>query len=213
MAIAYDNGGAGTAGSGNFTQSFTVSSSANRFLFVFCFDTGTSSSPNVTGITYAGTSLTKQTVLYDSSIAAYDIYYMYAPASGANNLVISYSTSQPTRAVWTSYTGVKQSGFPDASSAVWDVPATTSTATLTCTPVAAGAWGILGIAMGSASPTTNYTTRENQNSRIISDTNGTISGSTSMTATNSSNNDGLGQMFTIAPFVAVTANGQFLQFM
>lgn len=86
----------------------------NLALFVAGFgrDGGTDS---VTGITYAGAALTKtgskNTGSADNRYAY--LWHKLGPATGANNVVITTSGGDGT-AVAVSYTGVSQSGMPDA---------------------------------------------------------------------------------------------------
>lgn len=42
-------------------------------------------------------------------------YYLIAPATGSNNVVVSISSARDIRSLSVSYTGAKQSGQPDAS--------------------------------------------------------------------------------------------------
>lgn len=111
MAIAYDSNGTalGSSALGSFTFAFTVGSGANRILFV---GVGHASGPGeqISAITYGGVSLTK--VAYGLGSA---LWYLIAPATGANNLVFTSAAATTVYVSASSYSGAKQSGQPDAS--------------------------------------------------------------------------------------------------
>lgn len=111
MAIAYDSSSYGEAsGVNSVTYSHTCSGS-DRLLFVGALSQG---SDNLTGITYNGVSMTQVNKQAKGSDYLY-LYYLIAPATGANNVVVSRSGS--TGVLWStssSYTGARQSSVPDA---------------------------------------------------------------------------------------------------
>jgi len=89
MAIAFDattDGGNTTATSLTYSHTCTGS---NRILFVSVI--GAIGSDNVTGATYAGAAMT----LVDKQASARSTYlfYLIAPATGANNVVVSAGSS------------------------------------------------------------------------------------------------------------------------
>lgn len=96
----------------SLTLSHTVGAGNNRILLVAYQAAGTADT--VTGITYGGQAMTKLI----SSIApdpisgpgqmAVGVYAMVAPASGANDVVITSSASTDIRGTAISYTGVEQ---------------------------------------------------------------------------------------------------------
>src|SRR5665213_3439261 len=122
------NSGTGTT----ITTTFVVGSNSNRAL-VLALVTGGS---DATSITYAGAGLTK---INSSSITGttnfLDIWYLSAPATGSNSLVIHFSGSQA--AYWNiySYYNVAQSGQPEAHNT--GIGGTRS-ATVTTTPLTNG---------------------------------------------------------------------------
>lgn len=216
MAIAYDGNGASfsAVAATSFSTSFTVGSGSNRILFVW-IDPGT---VGVTSVTYNGVNLSQ----YNGTYAFSDnqvLWYLIAPATGSNTLVINYTLAHIVRVCAASYSGVLQSGFPDnVSSTVFN----SGTATVTCnlTPVASNCWGILfgNNNNGNLSSTSGCVQRcggvvtSPQTDGFICDTNGTISGSTNMSATSTGN--GIGAvMVSIAPAGAAANKSNFLAFM
>lgn len=116
MAIAFDNAaylGIGT-GVSSFSASYTTSGS-DRILHVGVFVTGNGGSDVLTSATYAGVSLTR----INTQVVNFENIYLYelvAPASGANNVVISFSApiGGIVIADAISHTGAAQSTQPDA---------------------------------------------------------------------------------------------------
>ena len=114
ISLAYDATAQGSvAGAPSLTFAHTCTGS-NRILVVGVNVSNTSIT--VSGVTYAGTSMT-QITSQDVSTPATRIYlfYLVAPSTGANNVVISTSSSATITASSVSYTGAKQSAQPDAS--------------------------------------------------------------------------------------------------
>lgn len=118
MAIAYDNKASGTATSASsLTYSHTVGSGSNRILFVYSGGRYSSGGEYPTGVTYNGVAMTEIAALrQDYSNIRSSVWYLVAPASGANNVVISYSTSRDSiTGLSLSYDGASQTGIPDAT--------------------------------------------------------------------------------------------------
>lgn len=118
MAIAFDASASGNnAGASSLTIAHTCTGSDRLLLVgVFCQETPTSYDV-VTGVTYNGVAMT-QLAKIDCGIAVQGVYLygLLAPATGANNIVVSASTTTDVLELKSlSYTGVKQSGLPDAS--------------------------------------------------------------------------------------------------
>lgn len=111
-AIARDvavSGGSVTATS--LTYSHTTSGSDR--LLVVTYQSGTSAD-RITGITYGGVAMTKLgSSLQNTRFTGY--YYLLNPSLGANNVVLTGSTSDVIEAYSASYTGVNQTGNPEAS--------------------------------------------------------------------------------------------------
>lgn len=111
--IAYD--AVSTYTSGAPATSHTIShtcTGSNRLLLVGFYKSNTAD--DVTGITYAGVAMTRVQTSSFSASRAY-LYAIMAPATGANNIVISISASRSIEAVNTSYTGCNQDYTPDAT--------------------------------------------------------------------------------------------------
>lgn len=116
--VTYDNSytGASIAGVNSQTTSYTVGTGANRILVVGTWSTTTSN--DVSGITYAGVAMTQVgTGIANSTDGYITMWYLLNPTSGANNIVVSLSDSAAHfNSFGASYSGAKQSGQPDASS-------------------------------------------------------------------------------------------------
>ncbi len=97
----------------SLTYSHTCSGS-NRGLWVAVY--AGSASDVITGVTYNGVAMTRvdAQAMPSSSGYAY-LYRLIAPATGANNIVISSSSSVDIQSVSASYNEIKQSGQPDAT--------------------------------------------------------------------------------------------------
>ena len=103
MAIAFDNS---TADSHGYTNSLTFShtvAGTDRLLLVGASARGES----VTGMTYNGTSMTLLEAANPGNIET-TLYYLIAPDTGANNVVITCSGPGSVAAVALSLTGVHQ---------------------------------------------------------------------------------------------------------
>lgn len=140
MAIAVDNSAAltnwVTTGTSQ-TIAYTCSGS-DRLLLVGIMIS--SSSDLVTGVTYSGTAMSRQGTTNDAfGSNRFYLYSLIAPATGSNNVVISLSSSTSMSSVALSYTGVKQTGFPDSSVTSGGSTGTTSFS-LNFTTVADNCW-------------------------------------------------------------------------
>lgn len=174
MAIAFD-AATNSGNSSGTTKTFahTCGSGANRILFVGCYG---GSTDILTGITYGGVAMTfleKQTVGFGDRYIY--LYYLLNPASGANNVVISFSSSENCAADAVSYTGALQSGVPDAHNNWQDAFVTSISHSLTT--VADNCWIVfLAKTNGAGNPTadTGLTVRGAGNSMSIFDSNSAI---------------------------------------
>lgn len=161
MAVAFDaatNGGTTTGTS--LTFSHTNGSGAERMLLVgFKADTALDL---ITGVTYNGVAMT----LVDKQEPAGDrwtyLYYLVAPATGANNVVISASASTFIGAAAASYTGVAQVA-PEASGKMRSTGATNG-ASLSVTTITDNAWLAATIANGTGAFTADGNTTSRVNS-------------------------------------------------
>ena len=69
----------------------------------------------ITGVTNNSVSMTELARVLPSGDRWLYLFYLLAPATGAHNIVVSASSSIVIAGQSASYTGVKQSGFPDNS--------------------------------------------------------------------------------------------------
>lgn len=154
MAIAFD---AATDGgnNGGTTTSLTFAhtcTGADRLLVVCVV--GDTVTDDVTGVTYNGVSMTLVLTNAPGSIFNRFLYlfYLVAPATGSNNVVISASSNHYLLGGAASYTGVNATGQPD-NSAKQDTTADPTSFSLT--PIANNCWTVLIVNSfnGSAPPT------------------------------------------------------------
>jgi len=116
MAIAFDATGPTTAytgGATSLTFSHTTGSGSNRILLVGFLSNGTNGGDAFTGVTYNGVAMTRllRSQHGTDGYGCY-VYGLLAPATGANDVVISASSSQVIYACSSSYTGVSQVALP-----------------------------------------------------------------------------------------------------
>ena len=103
MAVAFDaatDGGEVLGTSLTFAHTCT---GADRALVVGIFVNSTTD--HITGVTYAGSAMTRQSTVSTGNVGRIYIYTLLAPASGANNVVVS-SASTTFSAGAVSFTGV-----------------------------------------------------------------------------------------------------------
>lgn len=213
MAIALDtsttsNGASG--GGSSLTLSYTMGSVSNGILIVYV--TSDIGSDSITGITYNSVSMTQAIKLHDTSNNSWNyLYYLLSPSSGANNIVVSSSSSGFFYCQAASYSGVKQSSQPDATTSGFSATGTSITGNVTT--IADNCWGLCGIRshVGNVSSGTNFNIRASANSIQIGDTNApkTPAGSLSMTGTFSNGGNSL-VMMTFSPSTDTVAGRKTL---
>ena len=105
------------SGSPTISQSFTVGSNSNRALVVAIDANGLSSGHSITGVTYAGASMTRMTTAPSGSFGTAGIWYLEAPATGPNNIVITLSTTDASTVYFNvnSYYNAAQTSTPEAN--------------------------------------------------------------------------------------------------
>jgi len=177
----------GNVSSGNLTANCTVGSGANRMLLVFGAGSFTGAD-TVTGITYNGVAMTRaaaQSGVAGSARTAY-LYYLLAPASGTNSVVVSQTGGDNLLFGCADYTGAKQSAQPDSSATVLSGSPTTST--LATTVVAANSWvvtvgtGLNAVPTVTGGTNTRRTSDAGFNTWVFGDSNAAeAAGSYSMT--------------------------------
>jgi hypothetical protein len=162
-----------TGGNGGTSQTFShTCSGTNRLLFVGGFNQEASST--ITGVTYDGVALAEidNSSQTNNSVS---LWYLIAPSTGANDVVITRSTStNALLGVAVSYTGCLQSGVPDSDNT--GGASSGSSLTIGTTTVEENCW-IVGIfrnevAVNSAG---SNTTMRNSSSVSMGDTNGSQS--------------------------------------
>jgi hypothetical protein len=139
MAIAFDNS---TNGGQSYNSDLTFAhecSGDNRILFVFVESQVENPED---GVTYNGSEMTR--IIRRVWLGYYlSVYYLIAPSSGSNNVVVDRNNAAYTRAVASSYTGVSQTSPIDASDGTLsDRSGTTMSASLTT--IADNCWTIFG---------------------------------------------------------------------
>lgn len=148
MAATYDNSASlGNVTASSQTVAYTVGSGSNRRLWVgFQIESG---SDLATGVTYNGVAMTQAVKKQSSTAIEYVyLYFLDAPASGSNNVVISLSGSSTINSFAISFSDALQSGTTDSTGSA--TSASANTLTLTTTVVASGCVlvGMFGFAAG-----------------------------------------------------------------
>lgn len=138
MAIAYDTKNNATTGGGASSLTFAHTCTGSD-LILFVFTVNHSHLGTMTGVTYGGVSMT----LMESNDAPDNkgqrLWYLIAPATGANNVVASKDDSSGwIDAIAVSYTGASQTGQPDAE--VVQATETTTSYSKSITTVADNCW-------------------------------------------------------------------------
>lgn len=210
MAIAYDSSALGAA---NTTSWSHTCSGSDRILIVSIANDGTSSSA-----TYNGVAMTQQ----GSVVSDLTVWYLINPDTGTNTVSFTNSSGTKYRGASSSYTGVKQTGFPDSTA---NNATTTTPRTLSTTVVASNCW-LVNCGMGrdtslNSTISTDRTDRQTgqtsnaEYSVLIGDSNGTVgtgAQSTTFTAAGSGTPTLRGVLtLSMAP-VASAATGNFFMF-
>lgn len=167
---------------------------------------------SITSVTYNGIAMTQINTKNTADNQLIFLYYLIAPATGANNISISISGTTVIRGSSVSYTGANQTGVPDAST-VNSGASVTSLAT-SVTTVLDNCWTVLAAVSnsGALSASTGSTLRNSQNgSGGIFDSNGIIhpAGSKSMSVLDSGGAANLATvMASFAPFITTNTRNQ-----
>ena len=161
MAIAFDNatdGGQASATSLTFSHTITKAGYGANVLFVTVYD----QNATVTGVTYAGVSMTAVPGWSSGGLGAY-YFYLFNPTNGVNNVVVTKSAGTATvQAIASSYNGTTGSLDSHTTSLV----NTSSPATISTTVVASNCWTIgmsFGTTNSSGPITINKTSRITRN--------------------------------------------------
>jgi hypothetical protein len=151
---------------------------------------GASMNP-ITSVTYNGVAMTFVNRFNPLSDQVVYAYYLAAPATGSNDIVVNYTSVDDVAVRSSSYTGASQTGIPDSFATGAN---TASALTASTTTVADNCWlvGLFsGDSGGTVTASTNATRRNAANNPdLLVDTNGaqTPAGSKSMRCTVSSGN-------------------------
>lgn len=155
MALAFD-AAASTDGGAVSSLTFSHTCSGNDRIIIVGVAAGDDDGRTVSSVTYAGVNLTQVRAqrLQTSGIPDkwVEMWYLVAPATGANNVVVTLSgaVSNWVAAGSISLTGAAQTGQPDASN---DAVGTSTTASVSVTTVADNCWVIDVVSYEDLSPT------------------------------------------------------------
>lgn len=209
MAIAFDAAtDGGYLGSGSpKTFNHTVGSGDNRLLIVGGFDAG-SSGTTITGVTYNGVAMTYVNSVKNPPENRFSwMYYLLNPDTGTHAVSISFSSGDV--GAWAvSYTGVAQSGQPDANGT--DSASGVTSRTTSLTSIADNCWHMMtsrnnvGAAGAGAGATSRVSSAAGGG---FVDSNGpkTPAGSYSMNVTTGGGSGGIANV--IATFKPAVASG------
>ncbi len=168
--------------SGNaYTRSYTCGAGSLRRLFFFFFQGAAATD---TGATYGGVTCTKLTCSQagNGGDRAISGYFLDAPASGANNIVVTFSDNPQVQGWAEDFTGAKQTGACDAQNGASDSGAASIAVAITV--VAANCWVIAFHRenAGTSDVWTNATELSSAGGVHGADSNGTV-GTGSLTVT------------------------------
>lgn len=203
MAIAWDAATDGGNAAGNLTFAHTVGSGSNRILWVSVLGSSVSSA-DVSGVTYAGTAMTLIASKQANSGRFIYLFYLVAPATGSNNVVIT-SASNFTWGGASSYSGASQTGVPDASN-TGDSGASATSWTDSVTTTANNCWTVIAGrsnagGIGAGASTTQRASESAFGTANICDSNAAVTpaGSASLTITGIGGDWLYGVMASFAP--------------
>lgn len=213
MAIAFDTEtDGGSSGATSLTWSHTCSGS-NRLLFVATLQ-AVEGTDDITSMTYGGVSMTRVAGIQSPGDRFIGLWYVIAPASGANNVVVNF-TGNFMNGYSMSYTGCKQSSQPDSSNST--TTGTSTTFSISTTVVASNCWVIAhanNINRNStvgASTTNRAPATPNTQSDTVGDSNGAVgTGSQTLNFTAAAGAGSWGGI--IASFSPITAAATALPF-
>lgn len=216
MAIAYDSSSTGATTGSSITFAHTCSGS-DRVLIVAGEDNGS----NNWTVTYPkGGSATALTQIDSDAASGLKMYYMIAPDTGTNNIVAS-KTGTFIVACAASYTGVKQTGFPDAQAKETYPADNGANEIISVTPTVNNCW-VVGTAFVNANAATtsggapNTIRQSNSNASGgvgLGDNNSAINPATSTSLNFQSSSAGRAAIIISMAPSTVTTNSSFLMFM
>ena len=204
MAIAFDTVVSGTSTTATSNTYSHTCSGSDRILFVWINASG---GDLITGTTYNGVSMTLINKIKNWWATSWNyLYALQAPATGANNVVISASVSTGIFATSTSYTWVTQSVTMDAT-ATSSISAATLSFSTNLTTIADNCWTLcFTVNDQNVFSTQSDTIRGTNNGANIFDSNApkTPAWSKTMTQTVAGVGNGAVIMVSFSPIVTVS---------
>lgn len=194
MAITFDaatDGGNTTATSLTFSHTVT-NAHANLYLVVGVVGDLTSGADDITTVKYAGVSMTQiAKVTTGGSARNIYLYNLIAPATGANNVVISFTGSHYIAGISASYYNVGQNSQPDVSTTGF---VNSGTFSLSVTTTIDNDWTLLFAKPDGGAPTASVGTQRvvqssgTNSNATFSDSNAVVhpAGSSTLTDTSTS---------------------------
>lgn len=166
MTIAFNSVlGASAVATGVTSHTFAFTNVGGDIAFVG--DLTDAQADTITGITYNGIAMTRvNTTTYpDTGFARSYLYYLLAPATGANNVVISFSSSRNSVSYAWSYSGAKQEA-PEANNTA---NGNSTTPSVSFTSVTNQAWATAWEAndSGAFTPDSGVTKRAEDDTRSV----------------------------------------------
>jgi len=202
MAIAVDatsDGGRATAAN----QTYSHTSTGSNLLMLTAVLVGAVENMTSGSVTYNGVAHTMlgSEMLNHATNYKLSLWYLIAPATGAHNVVVTPNSSSDTMAVTVTYSGVSQTGFPDASGS--RQPAQASQVTESLTTIADNCWMTLvsldefGTSMTAGAGTTIRKQNSGYGGVFIADSNGSVgaAGSHSLVINASNSADWMNDIF------------------
>jgi hypothetical protein len=141
-AIAFDHAAdlSYAIGGSGLTASYTVGSGSNRILFVGIVGPLTSDPNNINSVKYAGTDMTSAISRNMPGLRWGQVWYLLNPATGPNNVVVTFNIALNLFVGAASYSGAKQSAQPDATIGTDSGVSAVSSITQAITTVADKSW-------------------------------------------------------------------------
>lgn len=213
MAIAFDASSTGEQVPGTSPITFSHTCTGSNLVLLVGVETITTCS----GVTYNGVAMTQLVTTNVGGVVNY-LFGLVAPATGANNVVVSFTGgSTYCRAVAASYTGVSQTGLPDATGSN-TIAGSSTTMTTTLTTVANNCWTALftftTVPGATAGTGTTLRKADAQSYAILFDSNGAVvAGSNSLIINYTSGTGTVGVMVSIAPVSTTSTQGLMAFFM
>lgn len=126
------------------TTAFTVGAGSDRFLYVWQLGDAAATT-GINAPTYAGVTLpTKINTIRVGTDRAFEIYYIVAPTTGTNNVVITRPVSGLIVSGFVSYSGVDQTTPVPTNTSFTDTSADNSITGATITTTVNNSWAVYG---------------------------------------------------------------------